>query len=432
MATEIPRAQSPPPTAAANLQGDAVVENNTAQRTPRRRRSDNGGNRSSELRRSPRIVARAARQRREAAAAAKDDLAADLDEYLAADNDVTLCLPVAPPPPQRRGGGKRKYVRDRSGVRKSFNLPKSKRPTDEELFQRQKDHLKRLSEHDKCPSLFQKNGFCKCNCLTILRDDEIREAVANYVFEFQKMDVVDGAQKVVEWFKFASRGKGNAMFPLPTDTNGMTMSADAGRKMNEAMLCTSALGNLLDFGRATLQKCRKLAKNGGAYPKHGNTGKRNKAYKDDSQIVAELRKHFHRLEKLGEVRATRFISRLVHGKLQTGIRDDEEDYIFLPACSSRRSCYFRYLEEQGKKARALGDGSYEIIGDIDGADVKPYVSRSTYNRFWKKEFSHLRITKPSEDICSFCVRMTISITTWTSLSWINCALFWTRPSLLLY
>ncbi len=137
----------------------------------------------------------------------------------------------------------------------------------------QQQHLERLSKHDKCPSLTSKGSFCKCNCLTILRDENVRDAVATYVLDYQKMDPVARGQRIVEWYKYAGRagndgGTGRqAKFALPFDRTDIIMSEEAETKMNNAFLCTSALGNLLDIGQATLTRCKKLAKSTGVFPK---------------------------------------------------------------------------------------------------------------------------------------------------------------------
>ena len=371
-----------------------AMTNNTAQDTPRRSPRFNSNTENNNNRRSPRLAAQ--REAAATAASATNDLADDF----AADLDALPCCTTA-----SRGGhhrGKTEYTRERSGVREWLDKPESKRPSDDEFFRMQRESLERLSKYDYCPSIKRKNTFHKCNCLTILRDEKICAAVAAYVLDFQKMDTVGRGQRVVEWFKYAGKEGNNPKFVLPFDGTDVVMCEATETKMNNATLCRSALGHLLDLGEAMLVRCKKLARTTGVYPKHGNTGKRNKSFKDDSEVMVALRKHFEMLEKLGEVRATRFISRLVEGMLQTDTRDDEEEYIFLPACNSKRSCFFRYLKEQGVEAGRTPNGNYKIIST--SADAKPHVSRSTYRRFWKREFSHIRITKPSEDICALCCR----------------------------
>ena len=387
--------------AAATRQGDVAMANNTAQDTPRRSPRLNSATENNNNRRSPRLAAQREAAATATAASATNDLAADFAAGIDALPAAIPCCTNA----SCRGGprrGKTENIRDRSGVRECLDQPKSKRPSDDELFKMQRAFLERLSQFDKCPSIKKKSKFGTCNCLTILRDEKIRDAVAAYVLDFQKMDPVDRGQRVVEWFKYAGREKKSPKFALQFDATDVVLCVETETKMNNATLCRSALGNIFDLGDTFLWKCSKHAKSTGVYPKHGNTGKRNKAFKDDSDVMKALRKYFEMLEKLGEVRATRFISRLVEGMLQTGTRDDEEEYIFLPACNSKRSLFYRYLKEQGVEAQRTQNGNYKIISK--SADAKPYVSRSTFRRFWKREFPHIRITKPSEDICALCCR----------------------------
>ncbi len=139
---------------------------------------------------------------------------------------------------RRQQQKKTENIRNRSGVLESLNLPEDKRSSDDELFQIQEEYLERLSTFDTCPSLSKKNQFCKCKCLTILR---VRVAVAAYVLDFQKMDLVDRLQRVVEWYKFVRRER-NPKFVLPCNITDVVMSADSERRMSTATICTSALG----------------------------------------------------------------------------------------------------------------------------------------------------------------------------------------------
>ena len=194
MPRTVPRRPLPPRPAAATRQGDVAMTNNTAQDTPRRSPRFNSNTENNNNRRSPRLAA----QREAAATAASatndlaDDFAADLDALPAA---VPCCTTAS------RGGhhrGKTEYTRERSGVREWLDKPESKRPSDDEFFRMQRESLERLSKYDYCPSIKRKNTFHKCNCLTILRDEKICDAVAAYVLDFQKMDTVGRGQRVVD------------------------------------------------------------------------------------------------------------------------------------------------------------------------------------------------------------------------------------------
>jgi hypothetical protein len=309
----------------------------------------------------------------------------------------------APPPAGTTGDRPRKkFNRPQNGVRSALR----KKLPEDALFRMQKEFMERLGRLEKCPKLSSGGGNSKCSCLKILGDDSICDAVATFGLNFLKKSKYDQEQTVIEWFKYAC-ADGNDRQPkflLPYDTSDMVISTDAMKKMLSCRICTSAMGTLVDFGQSIMTKLKTLSRTTGCAVRHGNTGRKPRAYKEDSPEVIGLRIHFRGLERLGEVRATRLISRLVDGMQQNSIRDDEEDIVFLPACSSKRSCYDRYLKEQGYYVKKTHhDGSIEV-GKIDGAEQKPYVCLTTYRMFWAREYSYLRVSKPSEDICPLCFR----------------------------
>jgi hypothetical protein len=311
------------------------------------------------------------------------------------------------PPPAGTTGSKQKITRPRSGVRDALGYPKASQLPYDTLFEMQRDFLLQLGRRDKCPKLANGGGHCKCSCVKIFQDESICDAVATWCIRFFKKKKYDQQQTIIDWFKYAMLigSKGQPKFLLPSDTSEAFLTPDAEGKMKNCLLCLSALGAIVDYGQYAMTGFKKLALTTGCAKVHGNTGKQNRRYREDSPEVIWLRRHFLGLERLGEVRATRLISRLVADRIVNSIRDDEEDIVFLPACNSKRSCYERYLNELGwyvTQTHANGKMDIEKLAGVE--EHHPIVCFTTYLNFWKREYSYLRVSKPSEDLCPICFR----------------------------
>jgi hypothetical protein len=97
----------------------------------------------------------------------------------------------------------------------------------------------------------------------------------------------------------------------------------------------------------------------------------------------------------------------------TGLRNskDDIDELYLPTYMSLRGCYGDYLSRLGYEIKWFNDGNYEVERkkdqdeDEDGADEPPlpYVSWGCFYRVWRRDFGHIKVSKPSEDICNLCV-----------------------------
>jgi hypothetical protein len=79
---------------------------------------------------------------------------------------------------------------------------------------------------------------------------------------------------------------------------------------------------------------------------------------------------------------------------------------------SLRGCYGDYLSRLGYTITVFNDGNYEVESkkdqdeDEDGDDEPPpppYVSLTCFYSLWRRDFGHIKVSKPSEDICNLCV-----------------------------
>ena len=75
--------------------------------------------------------------------------------------------------------------------------------------------------------------------------------------------------------------------------------------------------------------------------------------------------------------------------------------MYLPSANGYRSCYYWYMRDQGWKAKADAVGKVEVK-PVEGEEQKPHISLTTYFYFWKRKYSHLKVSKPVKDICHLC------------------------------
>ena len=87
-----------------------------------------------------------------------------------------------------------------------------------------------------------------------------------------------------------------------------------------------------------------------------------------------------------------------------------QDQLFLPTHMSLRGCYASYLQRLGYNITYYNDGNYSVgewkspneDNDAD-AVAPPYVSLNCFYSVWQRDFGHIKVSKPSEDICNLCV-----------------------------
>ena len=117
-------------------------------------------------------------------------------------------------------------------------------------------------------------------------------------------------------------------------------------------------------------------------------------------MLEDLRDHFTILEGYAEPQATRYV-REVTGEVTE--RDNDDKSLFLPTSMTKRYCYKRYCYDRGVQVKTNNKGVMTTSPrtDFDG-EQKECIQWSSYFRYWGNEFSHLKVGKPSEDICSYC------------------------------
>ena len=289
-----------------------------------------------------------------------------------------------------------------------------RKTTDEVVLQTER-LLKAFANRATCVNKRGGNAVRTCNCLNLLNDDKIRLAVAKYVVKFLEKKKIEQDQILIDWLRYATNGfsrpsneKTWLLLPFDTDDGDDDISQDVIDQMNRSRVCIDAMMELLRLGQRRWITITKTAKTSGVAKKHGNTGKKNRSYKDDSEVMQSVRSSFEELEGLGETRATRTVETMTsEGVVGHANRDEQSgiENIYLPQSLGIRPCYYRYMSSIGYDVELTDDaGKYRVkpATSWTGAADKPYVSLCTFYRIWQRDYPHLKISKPVEDICLLC------------------------------
>ena len=160
-------------------------------------------------------------------------------------------------------------------------------------------------------------------------------------------------EQLLDWYRYSKNAVTDTqnLFYIPYDRS---VAYDAGEDISvlrTATVCTSSLYIVMDMSHGRMGSIMKAYNTTGIIKPHGNKGK-SKMMKDDDPRLGPLLDHYEERLELGEVRATRLISTLVDGQQQTTLRDDAiDENVYLPTTSGYRSCYYRYMKDQGYTAK---------------------------------------------------------------------------------
>ncbi len=98
------------------------------------------------------------------------------------------------------------------------------------------------------------------------------------------------------------------------------------------------------------------------------------------------------------------LATLVDGILGHANHDDTVDMVYLPISMGFWSCYKWYMISLGFKARCAPDGGVIVNGIDNGKPIYHcYVSYSAYYSKWKRDYPQLKVSRPAEDICQYCI-----------------------------
>ena len=259
-------------------------------------------------------------------------------------------------------------------------------------------HLEEKANISNCVCRTGKKGNLSCNCLGVLKDDNLRGDVASYLLEWGMKPYREQTQVLVDWTRYANPSASNPRcFLLPYVPNANQV-LPAG--ISNHRICVSALFTLMGFGGGRWKTIKYLATAGGDAV-HGLEGKGgNRKRNPEGEMISDLRDHFTVLEGFAEPQATRYV-REVTGEVTE--RDNDEKAVYLPTSMSKAHCYRRYCHDRGYKVKTNNKGirRMEERSDFNG-DRKDCIPYTSYMRYWTSEYPHLKVGNPSEDICTYC------------------------------
>jgi hypothetical protein len=240
-------------------------------------------------------------------------------------------------------------------------------------------------------------------------------AVANYALAHFKLNKMHQDQCFIDLYKMSLHinGPKNAnFFAVPFNSWHPSSQEKISNFSKEEItflqsyrICTSALLLILQRGSSYYTQQKKLAVEFGLAKLHGNVG-RKRSVDTDEAIYAPVREFFEHITKLCETRATGTVRTMVGLKNST----DNIDQLYIPTHMSLRGCYSSYLSRLGYSVTFYNDGNY-TVGDWaspdedvgNKANPPQYVSLSCFYSVWQRDYGHIRVSKPSEDICNLCV-----------------------------
>jgi hypothetical protein len=244
-----------------------------------------------------------------------------------------------------------------------------------------------------------------CECLSILEDDQVSKAVASYLVWFEKKSKHEQDLILMEWYRYARNigvvdNKTN-YYQVPFDGE-LVNHPSLRSKIIEHKLCQSGMQRVMSVGDTRMRTIRQAAQFGSIPPRHQGKDRvaHNAITKNDPRFKS-LKEHFDIMMNLGEVRATRVVATMVDGVAGRANRDDTTEMVFLPISMGYRNCYKRYMAGNGYKVRSNQKGAIIVEAGAEGGEregKESIVSIATYFNFWKREYPHLKICRPAEDI----------------------------------
>jgi hypothetical protein len=255
----------------------------------------------------------------------------------------------------------------------------------------------------------QEGGTCKekkCCCLHVLRESNLfSEAVAEYQLHFGRLNRHDQQCIAIEWIRssrFHHKGAqkrgmdASLVFAVPFLLSEEWSSSEVFDNLRAATICRDALLDLLGWGKMMWTTCLNHARSN-TLPGHKLRGKKtNMKRKWDELYYESLVEHFEDLRKEAGPIATRFVREKTG---QTTTRDDNEKGEYLPTTFSKRQCYYNYCASRGVMVTANNKGTLSVERQ---PAALPIPSWTSYRSFWNKEYPDLRVSRPTEDICSYC------------------------------
>lgn len=252
------------------------------------------------------------------------------------------------------------------------------------------------TQETHCRDMYKPSKVTSCTCLHDTKDMDLDERlkVAKYLLMFAQQSQEEQRKMVFEWMKYASARFGGAYnkrsYLLPGSTS--------------LMICQHAMSLVLGWKKDAWKTIRKWMLTG-VEPIHGLKGRKgNRNSKVREAIHDRLHLFFIEMEQLGCPRATEIVRNLdlADNSLSFDFRNSDTELVELPSCYSKRSIYNRFLLDCGWKYNVDSAGRVKEKVEVAGVEQVEVLSWPAFLGFWKKEYPHLVIARPREDICGDC------------------------------
>ena len=210
---------------------------------------------------------------------------------------------------------------------------KSDRVSDKDILLEFDSYYLKLSQRKNCHKYSNRSVARECNCCAILKNDIVRDSVALYALSFGKMERDDRIKQLRMWYRYANVEDITSSvqkYLLPFDIS----SEDFPDEVDAMKICSTALMDILGFGRIVWKEVAVAHKQGKSISSHGLRGKKSNSLPEDhDEIIVSLHDHFSILNNYGEVEATRFVREKTGEVTQ---RDGDENTLYLPTSMGKR------------------------------------------------------------------------------------------------
>ena len=232
-----------------------------------------------------------------------------------------------------------------------------------------------------------------CTCMKGLEWDDINDC-AFYLEEFSCKKRDDRQRIVLEWMRYAKVMRSQQLYSSNVARVYLLPSS------SEILICSNACARLIGFAHSAWQTVKK-AFDSGDIPYHKSNGNTNAKVSSFDDLLHDF---FIKLEGLAAPRATRLVRDIVGDRVEINLRDnDEAGEIELPTYYTKRSLYKKLAADCQWEFSCSSHGKYsEKKSLIDNNTVQKLPDWATFHAFWQKHYSHIRIPRPSEDICEDC------------------------------
>lgn len=257
----------------------------------------------------------------------------------------------------------------------------------------------------------------KCQCFSILGNEELACAVAEYLLFFGKTTASERDRIVMDMMRYQQDItppqpiENHRRFRIPfVASSDINKDAAVKRLLREHYVCVNTLQHLLSWGKKKMKRIQSDIKSGLMIPRRPRFGlpSNRRASLEKKQVMDDLRLYFEHLCNMEEPRATRLV-REVTG---IGVRDDE--MIDLPSYMTKRGLYAQFCWYRGMKVTTTAKGNSTVVARDDNEwtqnadEPMECPSWTTFRRFWKAEFPRLCIQKPAKDICGECYKFSLA------------------------